>query len=273
MGIDDGSAGEMTLDDAISLARVAHGDTLDRAGRPYIEHPLRVMEQLGLGEPRWGSRAEGEAACMAAVLHDVVEDTAFTADDLTAQGCPRLVVDAVIALSKAQGESYEDFLRRLAGNPVARRVKYADIDDNSDEARLALLPPPEAERLRTKYAGARRLLNDLSAYAGVLETEAAHPEGHYAYFRNDRADIGLMRQWRWDDGGHVGGSWSWPEYLHPASTGGRWKVGNAYMLDAITGMGEDPYSCGEGSDPLTDVEAARLAKKIGFDLDAPRQVP
>lgn len=273
---------EMTLDEAIALARTAHAGVSDKGGRPYIEHPLRVMKRLqadaerfgaSIGDPQWVNRPDEQAVLVAAVLHDVLEDTPFTAEDLTTRRCPDDVVGAVIALTRLAGESYEAFLRRLARNRLARRVKIADIADNADESRLALLPESQAAPLRKKYRSARRLLDDLSAYEGVLATLASHPDGHFRYFLNDKSRIGLMRQWHWDENGREGGGWSWPEYLHPETTQGRWKVGDAYMLDAITGMGEDPYSCGEWCETLTEAEASRLARKMGVELDAARIAP
>lgn len=272
----------MTLDGAISLARSAHAGMTDKAGQPYIEHPLRVMESLRadgarfgarIGDSQWVNRPDEQAVLMAAVLHDILEDTPLVAEDLISRGCPDNVVDSVVALTRLDSESYDTFLRRMAGNEIARRVKRADIEDNADESRLSRLSADQAGRLRKKYGAARRLLDDLSAYERVMETVRSQPDGHFRYFLNDRAEIGLMRQWRWDENGREGGGWSWPEYLHPETTHGRWKVGDAYMLDAITGMGEDPYSCGEGSSPLTLVEALRLAGKMGVELDATRIAP
>jgi hypothetical protein len=272
----------MTLDQAISLARTAHAGATDKAGRPYIEHSLRVMERLRadserfaarIGDPQWVDRPDEQAALVAAILHDVLEDTPLVAEDLISRGCPEKVVEVVVLLTRLPEESYEAFLRRLAPNPIARRVKRADIDDNSDESRLAVLSEAQAARLREKYGAARRLLDDLSAYERVSETIASHPDGHYRYFLNDKSTIGLMRQWRWDEDGREGGGWSWPEYLHPETTAGRWKVGNAYMLDAITGLGEDPYSCGEWCKTLTADEAIRVARKMGVDLVAARIAP
>lgn len=130
----------MDLDAAITLATKAHAGAVDKAGRPYIEHPLRVM-----------ARVDGRAAKMAAVLHDVLEDTDVTAARLLDLGCPPEVVAALEALSKRDGESYEAFVARAARDPLARAVKRADLLDNGDEARLALLPPEQAVRLREKY--------------------------------------------------------------------------------------------------------------------------
>jgi (p)ppGpp synthase/HD superfamily hydrolase len=130
-----------TLEDAIALARTAHAGQTDKAGRPYIEHPLRVMRRL-----------DSEHEQMAAVLHDVLEDTATTAEDLRASGCPEPIIAAVRALTKHPGEPLELAMARAATDPIARAVKRADIADNSDPDRLAMLDPATAERLRRKYA-------------------------------------------------------------------------------------------------------------------------
>jgi (p)ppGpp synthase/HD superfamily hydrolase len=137
------------LDDAIRIAREAHADQVDKSGKPYIYHPLRVM-----------ARVKGPHAQMAAVLHDVIEDTAVTADDLKAAGCPEAVIDSVIALSKLPGEAMLSYLRRVAANPVAVLVKRADIADNSDPVRMAKLDPETQDRLRAKYAEAIRMLDE-----------------------------------------------------------------------------------------------------------------
>ncbi|MPZ81213.1 MAG: HD domain-containing protein [Actinophytocola sp.] len=137
-----------TLDDAIQLARRAHEGQLDKSGRPYIAHPLRVMGQV-----------RGDHERMTAVLHDVVEDTGVTLDDLTAVGCPPEVLDAVAAISKRPDEPQADYLTRVMANPIALVVKRADIADNMSEDRMGRLDAPTQERLRVKYEAALRQLN------------------------------------------------------------------------------------------------------------------
>jgi (p)ppGpp synthase/HD superfamily hydrolase len=139
------------LDDAIRIAREAHADQVDKSGNPYIYHPLRVM-----------AKVKGPHAQMAAVLHDVIEDTAVTADDLKAAGCLEAVIDSVIALSKVPDEEMPAYLRRVAANPVAVLVKRADIGDNTDPVRMAKLDAETQDRLRAKYAEAIRLLDELA---------------------------------------------------------------------------------------------------------------
>jgi (p)ppGpp synthase/HD superfamily hydrolase len=140
---------KFTLDEAIQVARRAHEGQLDKSGRPYIGHPLRVMGSL---------RDEHER--MAAVLHDVVEDTSVTLADLKAAGCPEEVLSAVAAISKRPGEDQATYLARVAANPIARAVKRADIADNMSPERLSRLDPDTREHLRAKYESALRQLGD-----------------------------------------------------------------------------------------------------------------
>ncbi|TQM80527.1 metal dependent phosphohydrolase [Saccharothrix saharensis] len=136
-----------TVDDAIRIARAAHDGQVDKSGQPYIGHPLRVM-----------GRVSGEHARMAAVLHDVVEDTSVTADDLLAAGCPPEVVATVLVLTHRDGEAQEDYLARVLADPVAVAVKRADIADNTSPPRLALLDTATQDRLRAKYSRALDVL-------------------------------------------------------------------------------------------------------------------
>lgn len=100
---------------------------------------------------------------MAAVLHDVVEDTPVTLDDLRSGGCPEPVVRAVAALTKSKDgdETPEAYAARVAADPIALAVKRADLRDNSDEQRLAKLPEEKAERFRQKYRHMTALLDGL----------------------------------------------------------------------------------------------------------------
>ena len=134
------------LEEAIGIAVEAHRGQTDRAGAPYILHPLRMMFAV-----------QTDAERMAAVLHDVVEDTDWTLDALRERGFPEQVVAAVDNLTRREGESYEEFVRRAAMHPVARRVKVADLEDNMDVRRIGSVSPEDTERL-TKYHRAWRLL-------------------------------------------------------------------------------------------------------------------
>lgn len=126
-----------TLERAIEIAARAHAGQVDKAGAPYILHPLRLMLSVTGNDER-----------MAAVMHDVIEDTPLTADDLRREGFSEVVVDAVLALTKQKGETRMDAARRLAPNPVARAVKLADLRDNMDLSRLK--HPTEKDHARVR---------------------------------------------------------------------------------------------------------------------------
>jgi (p)ppGpp synthase/HD superfamily hydrolase len=117
-----------TLERAIAIASQAHEGQVDKAGAPYILHPLRMMLSVDTPEAR-----------MAAVLHDVVEDTQVSLEELRAEGFSEAVIEAVEALTRRPEEEndYDAFIRRVAPNPLARTVKLADLRDNCDISRIA----------------------------------------------------------------------------------------------------------------------------------------
>lgn len=137
-----------TLEDAISIAAQAHRGQRDKAGAVYLLHPLRLM-----------LRMDSEAAMMAAVLHDVVEDSDWTLAALRERGFSEEVVEAVACLTHQDGESYEEFVERLKSNPLARRVKIADLEDNMNVLRIGQLGPNDFRRLE-KYHRAWRVLKE-----------------------------------------------------------------------------------------------------------------
>lgn len=132
------------LDEAVALATERHADQTERSGIPYISHPLRVMGRLTT-----------ERARMVAVLHDTIEDTTLTAAELLQLGCPPDVVDAVVALTHPKSEPMHAYLDRLLANPLALEVKWADLSDNNDPARVAwmrLHDPNQRRHLDAKYS-------------------------------------------------------------------------------------------------------------------------
>lgn len=136
-----------SLEDAIILACTAHRGQIDKGGAPYILHPLRVMLAVSGDERR-----------IAAVLHDVVEDCGIDPGTI-ADRFGDAVAQAVVALSRNEGEDYDAFVERCARNPIARDVKRADIGDNLDLSRLPTITPRDHERI-AKY---RRALDRLDA--------------------------------------------------------------------------------------------------------------
>ena len=135
-----------TLERAISVAAEAHAGQKDKAGQPYILHPLRVMLSVS-----------GITEKIVAVLHDVVEDTTITFDRLSEEGFSEEVVLAVKALTKAKGESRLDAAKRAAVNPIALLVKLADNKENMDLTRIP--NPTEDDYARMKeYEEVRKIL-------------------------------------------------------------------------------------------------------------------
>jgi guanosine-3',5'-bis(diphosphate) 3'-pyrophosphohydrolase len=143
-----------TFEDAVALAANSHKGQLEKAGTPYLLHPLRVMMSLG--------RSATEAERCAAVLHDVVEDCDVSFDDLRKAGFSEEVVEAVDALTKRPDEAsdYMKAIRRVAQNPIARRVKLRDLADNLDLTRIP--NPTDKDRARAeKYLLAQSFLEGL----------------------------------------------------------------------------------------------------------------
>lgn len=140
-----------TLERAIAIAAEAHAGQVDKAGAPYILHPLRVMLRLTGIEER-----------TAAVLHDVVEDTDWTLERLRAEGFSDAVLTALEAVTHRDGEAYEDFIRRAAADPIGRRVKMADLEDNLDLTRLDRVTARDEVRA-AKYRRAIELLHEYEA--------------------------------------------------------------------------------------------------------------
>lgn len=135
-----------SVEKAIKLAVKAHENQLDKGGSPYILHPLRVMLQM-----------DNETEMIAAILHDVVEDTDSGLDDLRAAGFPETAIKAIDCLTRHQGEDYEAFIRRVKTNPTARKVKIADLEDNMNITRIAQISPQDLERLAKYHRALSRL--------------------------------------------------------------------------------------------------------------------
>ena len=133
---------------AIKLSFQAHAGQLDRCGLPYVAHPLHLAEQM-----------PDEDCTVAALLHDVVEDTDYTVEDLQRMGFPPRALEAVALLTHDPTEPYLDYVARLKQDPVARTVKLADLRHNSDLTRLDTVTERDLARVE-KYAAALRLLED-----------------------------------------------------------------------------------------------------------------
>lgn len=144
--------GPSLLEIAIEFAVQKHAGQVDKAGEPYILHPLRVMLDV-----------HGEERRIAAVLHDVVEDCGVSTGTIGRLFGDR-VADAVDALSRRKGESYAGFIERCGANEIARDVKAADLRDNMDASRLGSLTAADHDRM-SKYRGASSRLAEIARAA------------------------------------------------------------------------------------------------------------
>ncbi len=138
---------------AMRFAYAAHHGQLDYNGIPYIFHPMHLAEQM-----------EDEISCCAALLHDVVEDTAVTLEELR-QAFPEEVVEVVALLThgdsaESNNQDYLDYIRDIRQHPVARKVKLADIAHNSDRTRCvgSGLPQEKLAWWEAKYKKAKAIL-------------------------------------------------------------------------------------------------------------------
>jgi (p)ppGpp synthase/HD superfamily hydrolase len=139
---------ESLLQRAIAIAAKAHEGQVDKAGKPYLDHPLFVMENVNSLEQK-----------IVAVLHDAVEDSELTLEQLRSEGFPEVLVSAIAAITKIEGETYATYLERVIANPIALRVKIADVTHNLDIRRIA--HPTEADFQRiAKY---KKVLSQLRA--------------------------------------------------------------------------------------------------------------
>lgn len=136
---------------ALRIAYESHAGQLDKCGVPYVFHPYHLAEQM-----------PDEATTCAALLHDVVEDTGITLDEL-ARSFPTDVVDAVRLLTHEEDVPYLDYVRAIATHPIARTVKRADLLHNLDDTRFAGqadVPKRDIARRREKYTAALAILEE-----------------------------------------------------------------------------------------------------------------
>ena len=132
---------------ALKLCFEAHKDQTDKTGLPYIFHPFHLAEQM-----------KDEYTTVTALLHDVVEDTDYTLQDLQNMGYPDEVIQALTLLTHDDGSEYMDYVKRLKNNPIARAVKLADLKHNSDLSRYDMIDGNAIKRT-AKYKQAIEILS------------------------------------------------------------------------------------------------------------------
>ena len=134
---------------ALELAVEKHKNQTDKAGNPYILHPLHVMENVNSKEGK-----------IVAILHDIIEDTDVTEDYLLKIGLSKRIVDAVVALTRSEDIDYQEYIKNLSSNPLAKEVKLADLEHNMDLKRLPTLEEKDLERNRKYQIASHYLINN-----------------------------------------------------------------------------------------------------------------
>ena len=135
------------IETSLQIALNAYKGQKDKAGKTYILHPLRIMEKM-----------ESDEEKATALLHDVIEDSDYTAEALLNEGIPSAVVEAVNALTKEDNEDYQDFISRVLTNELATKVKIADIEDNINVLRLKSLTENDLKRIAKYHCAWKRLI-------------------------------------------------------------------------------------------------------------------
>ncbi len=132
---------------ALRLSFEAHKGQVDKTGMPYVFHPFHLAEQM-----------DDEISTVCALLHDVVEDTDITFENLLQMGFPQTVIDVLKLLTHEDSIPYMDYVAKIAGNPIAKKVKIADLTHNSDTTRLDVVDEKAESRCK-KYQQALEILS------------------------------------------------------------------------------------------------------------------
>lgn len=140
---------------ALKLCFEAHRDQIDKSGMPYVFHPFHLAEQM-----------DTEESTIVALLHDIVEDTDYTLQDLKALGFPSNVIDALALMTHDPKVPYMEYVKSISANPLATKVKLADLRHNSDLSRLNSVDETALSRVK-KYAAAIELLESVACQATI----------------------------------------------------------------------------------------------------------
>lgn len=158
-----------TFERACEIAAQAHASQTDKQGQPYINHPLRVANAV-----------DGRLEQIVAILHDVVEDTKITLNDLRSEGFDEKAIVALDCLTRRRGETYGEFILRCKTDPIATTVKLADLEDNSRIDRAILRPGKigaDMARLFRYFLSHQFLRGDLdeATYRSLMEHQRRNP--------------------------------------------------------------------------------------------------
>lgn len=145
---------------AYEIMELAHRGQADKGGNAYFTHPFRVSQEIKNYFFGWSSDFDKFIAECVALLHDVIEDSDITADDLVNEGFEHAIVNRVVRMTRKEGESYMDYIKRIGEDNICRIVKMCDLKDNMDITRLGKLTDKDFDRLK-KYHKAYKYLKSL----------------------------------------------------------------------------------------------------------------
>ena len=145
---------------AYDVMQMAHEGQCDKGGNAYFTHPFRVSQEVKNHFFGWSSDFDKFIAECVALLHDVIEDSGVTADDLVNEGFENAIVNRVVRMTRKEDDSYMDYIKRIGEDNICRIVKMCDLKDNMDITRLDKLTDNDFERLK-KYHKAYKYLKSL----------------------------------------------------------------------------------------------------------------
>ncbi|MBX7246076.1 MAG: hypothetical protein K1X53_11305 [Candidatus Sumerlaeaceae bacterium] len=223
-----------TIERAIEIAAKAHAGVVDKAGSPYVFHPLRMMLSMSTTEER-----------IVAILHDVVEDSKdphISLDDLRSEGFSEEVILGVDSVTQRENEDYEASIRRAGRNPIGRRVKLADLRDNSDLSRISNPTERDFARLE-KYKRAYALLtgpefepNPAASDGGSLKKYQVFVDDNFHYMDEDERY--LLGEFETGSEAIAASQRIVDEFLHSTHRPG---MAAEELYRSYTMFGEDPF--------------------------------
>lgn len=145
---------------AYDIMEIAHKGQYDKGGNAYFLHPFRVSQEVKNHFHGWSSDFDKFIAECVGLLHDVIEDSNITADDLVNEGFEHAIVNRVVRMTRKEGESYMDYIKRIGEDNICRIVKMCDLKDNMDITRLETVTDKDFDRLK-KYHKAYKYLKSL----------------------------------------------------------------------------------------------------------------
>lgn len=169
---------------AITLMYNAHKDQFDKSGIPYVFHPFHLAEQM-----------KDESTTVVALLHDVVEDTNYSIEDIESMGFGKSICDALRLLTHDKSVPYMEYVKRIKANPIAAAVKIADLKHNSDLTRLDTVSSDDIARVEKNREALRILTGSVRCYLFRAGFSIVKTDENYLWYKRDR----VKHEWVFDN--------------------------------------------------------------------------